>query len=108
MFAVSALAGLIVFLLIWRPMRRLLGANTRLEQARPFFCRTAFLVLILGAVAPAVGKRVDLPEGSAFMEYVWQAAGLMEDTLIYVGLYLFGFAILMTILTVASGRSREQ
>ena len=108
LFALAVVVALIVFLLVWRPVRRLLGANARLQQARPFFIRTLFVVLLLGAIQPVAGKGVSLPEGSAFMEYVWQAAGQLDQTLLIVGLYLFGFVIVMTVLAAALGRYRDE
>ena len=100
--------GLIVFLLVWRPIRRLLSANARLQQARPFFIRTLFVLLIIAAITPIVGESLDLPEDSAFMEYVWQAAGNLSGTLMSIGLYLFGFVIVMTVLSAALGRYRDE
>ena len=104
----AVLLALIVFLLVWLPMRRLLGANSRLKSARPFFVRALLVILVLGAIAPVVGERPDLPEDAAFMEYVWHAAGNLEDSLVRVGLYLFGFVVVMTILAAALGRCRDE
>ena len=108
LFAMAIVVGLIVFLLVWGPMRRLLGANDRLQQARAFFVRTLFIVLLLAAMAPVAGKGVTLDEDARFMQYVLQAAGRLNDVLLYVGLYLFGFVVLMTILTASLGRYRGE
>ncbi len=104
----AAAVGLIVFLLVVLPMRRLLGANSRLKQARPFFVMTLLAILILGAIAPAIGESLDLPEGSHFMEYFWRAAGDLDGTVLSVALFLFGYVIVMTVLTAALGRYRDE
>ncbi len=109
MFLVMAAAvGLIVFLLVVAPMRRLLGANSRLKQARPFFVTALLVILILGAIAPVIGESLDLPEDSAFMEYFWSAAGNLDGTVLSVALFLFGYVIVMTVLTAAMGRYRDE
>ncbi|MDY7009277.1 MAG: hypothetical protein SVV80_00790 [Planctomycetota bacterium] len=104
----AVVVGLLVFLLVVAPMRRLLGANSRLKQARPFFVMTLLVILILGAIAPVIGEGLDLPEDSAFMEYVWCAAGNLDDTVLSVALFLFGYVIVMTVLTAALGRYRDE
>lgn len=107
-FAAAAIAGLLVFLLTWLPMRRMLGANDRLKQTRPFFVRTLFLVMLLSAIAPVVGRKVNLSEGSATMEYVWQAAGMLGTTCVVLAIYLFGFVVVMTILAASLGKYRDE
>jgi len=107
LFAMAVVVGLIVFLLVVGPLRRLLGANSRLEQARSFFTRSLFIILMLAAMAPVAGKGVTVKEGSPFLEVVWQAAGRLNDVLLYVGLYLFGFVVVMTVLAAALGRYRD-
>ena len=104
----AAGVGLIVFLLVVAPMRRLLGANSRLKQARPFFVMSLLVVLILGAIAPAIGESLCLPEDSAFLEYFWDAAGDLGGTVLSVALFLFGYVIVMTVLTAALGRYRDE
>ncbi len=100
--------ALIVFLLVVGPMRKLLKANSRTKQARSFFIRTLFIILILAAITPIVGKNLGYCEDKAFMEHVWRAAGDLEDSLIYIGLYLFGFVVLMTVMAAALGRIRDE
>ncbi len=108
LFALAAGLGILVFVLVWLPMSRLLGANSRLQQAKPFFVRTLMLVMLLGAIGPVVGKGLDLPEGAAPMEYIWQAAGQLQNTFIAVGLYLFGYVVIMTILGATLGKYRDE
>ncbi len=126
--AMAAGLGVVVFLLVWLPMRRLLGANSRLKRARPFFVRTLLLVLLLGAIAPAIDKSLDLDgkskaakattqaqtaaadtlEHEDFMQAVWQAAGELEGSFIAAGLYLFGFVVIMAILAATLGKYRDE
>ena len=104
----AAIAGLLVFLLVWLPMRRMLGANDRLKQTRAFFVRALLLVILLGAIAPVIGRKVNLPEGSATMEYVWQAAGMLGTTCVVLAIYLFGFVVVMAILAASLGKYRDE
>ena len=104
----ATIAGLLVFLLVWLPMRRMLGANDRLKQTRPFFVRTLLLVMLLGAIAPVIGDEVNLSAGSATMEYVWQAAGMLGTTCMVLAIYLFGFVVVMTILAASLGKYRDE
>ena len=108
LFALATGLGILVFVLVWLPMSRLLSANSRLQQAKPFFVRTLMLIMLLGAIGPVVGKGLDLPEGSAPMEYIWQAAGELQGTFIAVGLYLFGYVLIMTILAATLGKYRDE
>lgn len=108
LFALAAGLGTLVFVLVWLPMARLLGANSRLQQAKPFFVRTLILVMLLGAVGPVVGEGLNLPETAAPMEYIWQAAGELESSFLAVGLYLFGYVVIMTILAATLGKYRDE
>ena len=102
----AVIVALAVFLVVLGPMRRLLGANARLKQARPFFTRALFVVLLLGALAPVIGDRP--AEADSCMEYVWQAADALESVLLSVVLFLFGFVLVMTVLAAALGRYRDE
>ena len=108
LFALAAGLGILVFVLVWLPMARLLSANSRLKQAKPFFVRTLMLIMLLGALAPVVGKGLNLPQTAAPMEYIWQAAGKLDGSFWAVGLYLFGFVVIVTILAATLGKYRDE
>ena len=108
LFVLAVVVGLVLFLLVWRPARKLLGANARLLAARPFFIRTLFLLTMIGAIAPVIGESPDAGPDAAFMEQVWQAAGHLKQTVTFAGLYLFGFVVVMTILAASLGRLRDE
>lgn len=108
LFALAAGLGTLVFVLVWLPMSRLLSANSRLKQAKPFFVRTLMLIMLLGAIGPVVGTELNLPKTAAPMEYIWQAAGELQGSFIAVGLYLFGYVVIMTILAAALGKYRDE
>lgn len=108
LFVLAAAVGLVLFLLVWRPARKLLSANDRLLAARPFFIRTLFLLIMIGAIAPVIGETAGAGADAAFMEHVWQAAGQLQETVIFSGLYLFGFVLVLTILAASLGRFRDE
>ena len=108
LFALAAGLGILVFVLVWLPMSRLLSANSRLQRAKPFFVRTLMLIMLLGAIGPVVGEGLDLPKTAAPMEYIWQAAGKLQNSFIALGLYLFGYVVIMTILAAALGKYRDE
>ncbi len=106
LLGMAAGVGLVVFLLIWRPTRKLLSLNASLLAARPFFLRCLFLLLLLGAISTVIGESFSQHEN--FMEYFWEAADNLQGPVLIVSLYLLGFAVLMTVLTAVLGRHRDQ
>jgi hypothetical protein len=104
----SLAVALIVFLLLRGPTRRLLGMNSRLAQASPFFVRVLFVTLILAALGVTAGKVFPLPAGSALMEYIWQAAGAINSVLGWSLLVVASFVVIMTVLLLGLGRQRDQ
>ena len=108
MHILAAAVGALVFVLVWLPMQKLLSANSRLRQAKPFFVRTLLIVMVLGALAPVVGNTLSIDEDTAGMEIVWKTAGKLGDSLLAVGLYLFGFVVVMTILAATLGKYSDE
>lgn len=104
----SVVTALIIFFVLRGPTRRLLGMNSRLVEARPFFVRVLFVVLILCALGVSAGRTFALPSDSAFMEYVWKAAGSLNDTLGLSAVVVGSFAVVVTILLLGLGRYRDQ
>ena len=105
--AMAVLVALIVFVLVRGPMRRLLSANSRLTECRSFFVRALLVILLLVALGLVAGEVITLPEGSAPMQYVWEAAGELDAVFGWAGTVLGGYVIVMTILAVGLGRCRD-
>ncbi|KPJ77353.1 MAG: hypothetical protein AMS14_00725 [Planctomycetes bacterium DG_20] len=116
-------AALVVFVLVYPPMRRMLGVNSALRAARSFYGRTFFIVMLLAAWAPIL-ESLDVPaaesaeEGAeaavaapektpAFMETVWDVAGDLEDVCLSVGIFLLAYVVVLTIVYAALGRIRD-
>ena len=100
--------ALIVFLLLWRPARKLLMINSRLGEARAFFVRVLFVMLLLAALSVAAGKTFSLGKDAAFMEYVWRAAGDLNGVFAWCAAVVAGYAIVLMVLVVGLGRQRDQ
>lgn len=100
--------ALIVFFVLRSPTSRLLSMNSRLAETRPFFLRVLFVVLILSALSISAGKMFNLPSGSAFMEYVWQAAGSLNGTVGLSAVVVGSFAVIVTVLLLGLGRYRDE
>lgn len=95
--------SLVIFLLLLGPTRKLLGANSHLEKARPFFVMSLFIILLLGGIAPVIDVKLDM--GSANnMEYVWEATKELQVPMISLASFLFGYCIVMTVLAASLGR----
>jgi len=104
----AVVVALIVFWLVRGPMRRLLSMNSRLRESSTFFSRTLLVILLLVSLALVAGKTFCLAEDSAFMEYVWAAAGDLNGVLGLAAVVLGGYVIIMTILAVGLGRHRDE
>ena len=102
----AAAVGVVVYLLVRGPMKRLFGANSQLGHARAFFLRTLLILLILGTIYPVIG--VGIGGHGNFMEYVLETADQLEGSVLAVALYLAGFVLMMTILVATVGRDRDQ
>ncbi len=100
----AAILSLVIFLLMVGPMSILLGANSRIKKARPFFTMALFIILLLGGIAPVINVSLNMAEDTPSMEYVWNAAQKMQTTMIYLALFLFGFCIVTTVLAASLGR----
>jgi hypothetical protein len=96
-----------VFLLLWGPARKLLKMNTRLAEARPFFIRVLFVMLMLAALSVAAGKSFAAEHSAAFMEYVWKAAGDLNTVFGLCAAVVAGYAIVLMVLVVGLGRQRD-
>jgi len=104
----SVVVAWVVFVLLRGPARRLLGMNSRLSEARAFFVRTLFVMLLLAAFAVSGGRMFNLPGDAAFMEYVWQAAGNLDGVLRALMLVIGGYAIVILVLLLGLGRYRDE
>ena len=122
-----ALVGaLVVFVLVYPPMRRMLGVNSALRATRSFYGRTFFIVMLLAAWMPIL-ESMNLPTASsdkaaeegaeavaeaagempAFMETVWNVADDLENVCLSVGIFLLAYVIVLTIVYAAVGRIRD-
>ena len=99
--------AVVAFLVAWGPMHRLLGANSRLKQARAFFVQSMFVVLVLSAIAPVAGQMVQADEETTFAGYLSQAAELLGPSVAAIAVVLFAYAVLMAIMSATLGRYRD-
>jgi len=119
-------AALLVFVLVYPPMRRMLGMNSALKGARSFYGRTFFIVMLLAAWMPIL-EEMDLPlasgvgaaeggaeavapaaeEPPAFMEIVWDVADDLDEVLLSVGIFLLAYVVVLTVVYAALGRIRD-
>ena len=105
--AMAVVIALIVFVVVRGPMRRLFGMNSRTNECCAFFVRTLFAILLLVALALVAGETMDLPEGSAFMEYVWQAASNLNSVLGLSAVILGGYIVAVVVLLLGLGRYHD-
>jgi len=108
LLAAVVATALIVFFLVWGPMHRLLGANSRLKQARSFFVLSFFIVLVLSAIAPVAGQTVQADEETIFADYLSQVAGRLGPSVAMIAVVLFAYAVLMAIMSATLGRYRDE
>jgi len=104
----SVVVAWVVFIVLRGPARRLLGMNSRLSEARAFFVRALFVMLLLAAFAVSGGRMFNLADDAAFMEYVWQAAGNLDDVLGALMLVIGGYAVAILVLLLGLGRYRDE
>ena len=114
----ALVAALVVFVLVYPPMRRMLGVNSALRATRSFYGRTFFIVMLLAAWMPIL-ESMNLPtvssdkaaeaaaETPAFMETVWDVADDLENVCLSVGIFLLAYVIVLTIVYAAVGRIRD-
>ena len=122
----ALVAALVVFVLVYPPMRRMLGVNSALRATRSFYGRTFFIVMLLAAWMPIL-ESMDLPTASsdkaaeegaeaaveaaretpAFMETVWDVADDLENVCLSVGIFLLAYVVVLTIVYAAGGRIRD-
>ena len=103
----ALVVALLVFLLLWGPARKLLKMNSLLFEAKPFFIRVLFVMLLLAALGVASGKTIAMDKGAAFMEYVWRAAGDLNAVFAWCAAVVAGYAIVLMVLVVGLGRKRD-
>jgi len=106
--SMATATALIVFFVLRGPTRQLLGMNSRLAETKPFFVRVLFVTLILLALCVSAGRMFNLPPGSAFMEYVWQAAGSLNAVVGWSAVVVGSFVVIMMVLLLGLGRYRDQ
>ncbi len=122
----ALVAALVVFVLVYPPMRRMLDVNSALRATRSFYGRTFFIVMLLAAWMPIL-ESMNLPTASsgkaaeegaeaaaeaagetpAFMETVWRVADDLENVCLSVGIFLLAYVIVLTIVYAAVGRIRD-
>ena len=105
----SVVIAAVAFLLIYSPMRRMLGGNAILRAARPFYARTFFIVMFLAALAPILGTlgSVKSDATTTFMSAVWAVAGKLDSVCWSVGIFLAVYVVVMTVVYAALGRFRD-
>ncbi len=106
--SMATVTALIIFFLLRGPLRQLMGMNSRLVEAKPFFVRVLFVTLMLLALGISAGKMFNLPPGSAFMEYVWQAAGALNSVIGWSTVVVGSFVVVILVLLLGLGRYRDQ
>lgn len=97
-FAFGIVLALIVYLFTRRGLVELLTRTVAVPGGVTFYQRAFFLVLLFAAVGAALTANLDVKDGQHFMEYVWQIASGVGDTLGFLFLALAIYLVLMTIL----------
>lgn len=106
--AMSIAVSLLVFLLLRGPARRLLTMNSRLAETKPYFLRVLFVLILLVILSTTAGQWITLPKGSAFMEYVWQAAGKLDGVFGWLAVIVGSYSLAIVVLVVGLGRHKDQ
>ncbi|KPK78873.1 MAG: hypothetical protein AMJ81_14685 [Phycisphaerae bacterium SM23_33] len=114
---IGLLIAVIVFLLVYPPMRKLLGINSTLAAAGSFYTRTFLIVLLLAVWAAVMGMDLGKPAAAAtqpaaprppFMQAVWKVADDLEQLLWPMAVILGVYVALLTVVYAAVGRCRDQ
>ncbi len=118
--------ALVVFVLVYPPMRRMLGVNSALRATRSLCGRTVFKVMLQAGGVPVVvsmgmarGGGEGAAEGAAeavapaadetpaLMEIVWDVASDLDEVCLAVGVFLLVYVVVLTIVYAALGRIRD-
>jgi hypothetical protein len=87
-------------------MRELLEANSYVSPAKAFYLRAFTILVFLAALATV--SEVDIPgPDKAFMEYVWWIVDAANPAFWALSIWVFAYAVLLTILFVVLGRYRD-
>jgi len=104
----ASLLGLAVFLIMLKPLRMLMGFNSRLAAAKTFYVRSLFVLLMLTALIPVAGSYSNLPSDASMMEYVWHAAGELNNVMIGQAIVLGAYVVIMAVLSLGLARFRDE
>ncbi|MGA2266716.1 MAG: hypothetical protein ABSH10_09860 [Phycisphaerae bacterium] len=111
LIAAAVVAVLVFMVLMRRPMKEMLGANSKLLLARRFYMRAMVLILVFAALAAVVNPS-ELSAGKdgtlAFMDYVWWGVKGLEPALWGIALISLGYVAIVTILYAVLGRTRDE
>ena len=88
-----------VYRLIRPSLGALLDQLLALPAGTEFFLRALLLLLMFAGLQEAVGDRWNHEPGTAFMEYVWDIASTLGNSIETVYWFIVIFLVLMTILT---------
>ena len=90
-----------LYILIARSLRGLLDEVIKIPSGTTFYMRLLMLGLLLISLATVLQVRFTLTEHAKFMEYVWKITSGLESQFSFICMFLFGYAVLITILVAA-------
>jgi hypothetical protein len=102
----SGLAAFIVDRLLRPSLRDMLDSLVEMPAATTFYVRTFTATIFLAVLAHVFGGRFGLKSDSRFMEYVWELASNLEDSLQNIFVVLLIFAGIFVILLASLRRKR--
>lgn len=93
--------ALLAYALVQRGLGELLSRTVNVPGGIAFYRRAFLLMLLFGALGPAVSANFKAEPGTHFMVYVWETADALENAFGYTFLTLGIYLILITILVAA-------
>jgi hypothetical protein len=111
MIALAGVTVLVFIMLVRRPLKEMLGANSKLLVARRFYMRAMVLILVFAALAAVMNPSklsADKDATLVFMDYVWWSVGGLEPVFWSVALISLGYVAILSILYAVLGRTRDE
>ena len=90
--------ALLAYLIVQRGLSELISRMVNVPGGIVFYRRAFLLMLLFGAIGPAVSATFKEVPGMHFMEHVWAIAGALENVFGYTFLTLGIYLVLITIL----------
>lgn len=106
--AFSIFLAAFVYALTRHGLEELLARTVGVPGGIVFYNRAFLIVLLFGAIGSALSAHLDVKPGEHFMEYVWDVASAIGETLTYIFMTLAIYLVLMTILVATLKPKNDQ